>query len=182
MRVITAVLGIAKRSRTNMDAYSSDSHTTAYSDSSPPVLIAASSDTAMLKAQAAVDAIGLRIGAKLKIEEALERIKVQARATAVWVELDQDCGEEMDALISQVSHDVSRGFYAAVVSSTAPLLDKVSARISEDHVEFIVDADELERTTALALAVARTSTPLRVFDIGADRNAERLRQLSEEVN
>jgi len=105
----------------------------------------------MLKAEKVVHANQLRIGARLKIEEALERIRVQPQATAVWLELDQDCGEQMDALISQVSHDVSRGLYAAVISSTAPLLDKVSARIDEDDVEVIVDANDLERATALAL-------------------------------
>ncbi|MFL5478508.1 MAG: hypothetical protein ACJ79X_05785 [Gemmatimonadaceae bacterium] len=183
MRVINIVLGTAKPSRrTNMDACSSTSAQIDYSDSSAPVLLAASSDTAMLKAAKAIDASGLRIGAKLKIEEAVGRIKAQPQATAVWVELDADCGEEMDALISQVSHDVSRGYYAAVVSSTAPLLDKVSARIDEDDVELIVDADELQRATALALAVSRTKSLLRLRDIGADNSAERLRQLSEEVN
>jgi len=136
----------------------------------------------MLKAEKVVHANQLRIGARLKIEEALERIRVQPQATAVWLELDQDRGEQMDALISQVSHDVSRGLYAAVISSTAPLLDKVSARIDEDDVEVIVDANDLERATALALAVSRTNAPLRVLDIGADNSAERLRQLSEEVN
>ena len=165
-----------------MDAYSSNPLQVSYSDSSAPVLVAASSETAMLKAEKIISANHLRIGARLKIEEARERIKVQPKAAAVWLELDQDCGEEMDALISQVSHDVSRGLYAAIVSSTAPLLDKVSARIDEDDVEVIVDANDLERATALALAVSRTNAPFRVLDIGADNGAERLRQLSEEVN
>ena len=165
-----------------MDAHSSNISDLNYSNQSTPVLLAASSSSAMAKAEQAIHASGLHIGARLAIEEALGRIKVQPRAAAVWLELDRDGGEEMDALIVQVSHDASRGFYGAVVSSTKPLLDKVSARIAADEVEFIVDADEVERTTALALAVARKESPLRVSDIGADKNAERLRQLSEEVN
>ena len=165
-----------------MDAFSSDSDSSNYASSSAPVLIAASSETAMLKAEKAICASKHRIGAKLNIEEALGRIKTQAQATAVWLELDRDCGEDMDALISEVSHDVARGFYAAVISSTGPLLDKVSARISDDDVELIVDADEAERATALALAVSRTTSTLRLSDIGAENSAERLRQLSEEVN
>lgn len=156
-----------------MDAYSSDPHQLSYSDSAAPVLVAASSEMAMLKAERVIHANHLRIGARLKIDEARGRVKMQAQTAAVWVELDQDCGDEMDALISQVSHDVSRGFYAAVISSTAPLLDKVSARIDEDDIEVIVDASDLERTTALALAVSRMNTPLRVSDIGADNSAER---------
>lgn len=165
-----------------MDAYSSNFDQITYSDPSAPVLVAGSSDIAMLKAEKVMHASHLRIGARLKIGEALGRIKVQPQATAVWLELDRDGGEEMDALISQVSHDVSRGLYAAVISSTVQLLDRVSASVDEDEVEVIVDANDFERTTALALAISRTTTPLRVSDIGADNSAERLRQLSEEVN
>src|SRR3982751_1414213 len=91
MRVIKIVLGTSKPSRrTNMDAYSSETAHIDYCDSSAPVLVAASSDTAMLKAAQAITASGLRIGAKLKIEEAVGRIKAQPQATAVWVELDED--------------------------------------------------------------------------------------------
>ena len=57
-----------------------------------------------------------------------------------------------------------------------------SARITNDDVELIIEADDAERTTALALAFVRNQAPLNVHDIGADKSAERLRQLSEEVS
>jgi DNA-binding MarR family transcriptional regulator len=136
----------------------------------------------MRRAERTIDASGLRIGARLSVEEALARVTLQPAATAVWVELDRDCGDPMDNLLIQVSHDVSRRSYGAVVSATTPLLDRTSARITDDDVELIIEADEAERTTALALAIARKHSPLNVHDIGADKNAERLRQLSEEVS
>lgn len=164
-----------------MDAYSSNSNTPQYAGS-PPVLIAASSGEAMRRAESIIDASGLRVGALLPLEEALDRIKSQPATTAVWLELDRDCGAPMDALLKQINHDVSRGFYAAIVSTKSDLLDAVSARVGDSTIEVIVDASEVERTTALSLALARRGSALRFEDIGADRNAERLRQLSEEVS
>jgi len=49
-------------------------------------------------------------------------------------------------------------------------------------VEFIVDANDAERAAALAIATSRLGLPLRLSDVAADRNAERLRQLSDEVS
>ena len=85
-----------------MDAYSSLTADTSYS-SSAPVLLAGSSGPAMRRAEATVEASGLRIGAKLPIEEALDRLKVQASAKAVWVELGWDWGEQMDEIIRRVN-------------------------------------------------------------------------------
>jgi predicted transcriptional regulator len=164
-----------------MDAYSSETGNS-ITLSRPPVLLAASSSTAMMRAERTIDAHGLRIGARLPIEEALARIKTQPSATAVWLELDRDCGSDMDELLSQVSHDVSRGFYAGVISVTQPLLDAVSARIDDLAIEIVVEGDEAQRAAALTIAVAAHGAPFQLSDVAADRNAERLRQLSEEVS
>ncbi len=164
-----------------MDVYSPDAADLHYSDRSP-VLLAASSDTAMARAQRTIDALGLRIGAMVPIESAMARIGQQAAASALWLEIDEDCGGAMDELLSQVSRDVAGGRYAAVVSTTAALLDPLAARLDESAVELIVDADDAERAAALGLAMAQHGLPLRVADIATDKNAERLRQLSEEVN
>jgi DNA-binding MarR family transcriptional regulator len=164
-----------------MDAYSSDTANLSYS-SPAPVLLAASSDSALRRAEATVEASGLRIGARLPLAEAVDRLRLQAAATAVWVELDQDDGGPMDELVSQVCRDASSGCYAAVVSVTSALVDPVSARIDDPAIELLVDADDTERTAALALAVAARGRPFAVSDVGRDRSAERLRQLSEEVS
>ena len=164
-----------------MDAYSSEPTELTYSDSAP-VLLAASSGSALRRAEATILSSGFRIGGRVPVEEALARLKTQGSATAVWLELDCDCGEVMDELVSRISHEASCGFYAAVISVTAPLLDPVAARINDDEIELLIEADELQRTTALAFAVARQGRPLAVSDVGRDGSAERLRQLSEEVS
>jgi DNA-binding MarR family transcriptional regulator len=85
-------------------------------------------------------------------------------------------------LLIRVSEDVSNHRYAAVVSATGPLLDPVAARLESDAIQLIVDADEGERTAALALATTMSELPSGLSDVASDQNAERLRQLSEEVN
>jgi DNA-binding MarR family transcriptional regulator len=164
-----------------MDTTHTDRISLNYSDQTP-VLIVASSDAAMTRALRTVEASGLRVGDKVPVESARDRIERQVAATAVWVELDDDCGGAMDALLAQVNRDVADGRYAAVVSAPAALLDPLMSALEERAVELIVDADDVERAAALAIATARSGMPLRVSDVAADKNADRLRQLSEEAS
>jgi DNA-binding MarR family transcriptional regulator len=163
-----------------MDAYSCDRDDLHYCDHSL-VLVAASSGTALERALRTVEASGARVAARLSIAEAKERIERQVATSAVWIELDQDGGAAMDELLATVDRDVAAGRYAAVVSASAALLDPVATQLNESGVEFIVDADDAQRAAALALANSNAGSPLRLSDIAADRNAERLRQLSDEV-
>jgi len=164
-----------------MDAFSSEAADIDYSDL-PPLLLAASSSEAMQRAERAASASGLRIAARLSIEEAVPRIELQPSAAAIWVELDRDCGGPLDALLDRMKADVSSGSYGGIVSTIGALIDPVSAQIADSEIELIVDADEVERLAALAIALARPRMPLRISEAASDRNAERLRQLSEEVN
>jgi DNA-binding MarR family transcriptional regulator len=162
-----------------MDVSLTDAADLAYSDL-PPVLLAASSDAAMARATRTIDAARLRIGAKVPIELAMSRIDQQGAASALWIELDSDCGGPMDELLVHVSRDVAGGRYAAVVAAPVALLDTLTAHIEDDAVEVILDADGAQR--AAALAIARHAAPLHLADIASEKNAERLRQLSEEVS
>ena len=164
-----------------MDARLSISTDFTYSDEHP-VLIAATSEAAMARAERTIQAADLRIAAMLPLETAAARIEQQAKATAVWVELDRDCGEVVDELLSCVSRDVSEHRYGAVISSTGALVDTVWGRVKEDAVELIVDAEEADRLAALAIVTGGQRIRSAISDVGSDRNAERLRQLSEEVS
>jgi hypothetical protein len=151
-----------------------------YSDR-PPMLVSASSAPALAQAVRTVEAFGWRIGAAIPLEEARERIERQVSASAIWLELDRDCGGAMDELLDSVRRDVADGRYAAVISTTGALLDPVAARIDDTGVELIVDADDAERAAALAIAASRAALPRRLSDVASDQNAARLRQLSDEV-
>ena len=181
MRVINHVLGPAYPLGLDMDAILSDAAELGYADL-PPALIFATSPAAVSRAQRSIDAAGLRVGATLPIEEAQSRLDLQGKASAIWLELDRDCGGPMDDLLARISSDVRDGRYAAVVSTSEDVLDAVAAKIDEPHVELLVSGEESERTAAIALALASRRLQGRLSDVGSDKNAERLRQLSEEVN
>src|SRR5215213_4023144 len=104
MRVTTAMLGTASKRVSPMDAISAGVRGELYAQQSP-VLIAGDSDLAIARATRTVEASGLRIAAALPIGEAPKRIELQASASAVWIELGQDGGSDMDRLVAQVNDD-----------------------------------------------------------------------------
>ncbi len=147
----------------------------------PPILIAGDSDEALDRAARTIIASGLRIADRVGIEAAPERIEQQVSASALWVELEADRGEPMDRLLEQVNRDCDDGRYAAIVAAPADLIDAIEARLSGGNVELIVDGDDAVRSAALAVALSETGRPARLSDVASDRNAARLRQLSDEV-
>ena len=148
----------------------------------PPVLVAADSEQAFNRIASIIDASGTRLAGRLAIEAAPDRIERQASMSALWIEIERDGGEPMDRLLDQANRDARAGRYPAIVSVRGDLIDMVAARIEDPNIELIVDADEGERTAALALALARRTEPQMLSDAATDRSAARLRQLSDEVS
>jgi DNA-binding MarR family transcriptional regulator len=163
-----------------MDAVHTELHDLSYSGKGA-VLIGATSDAAMLRAVRTVESAGCRIGGRMTLGSARERIGQQVAASSIWLELDRDCGAEMDELLEFIAGQARDRQFGAVVSGPAELIDAMAARIDGSAVELIVDGDEMERMAALAVATARAEIPPRLSDIASDQNAERLRQLSDEV-
>jgi hypothetical protein len=146
------------------------------------MLLAASSEAAMARAVRIGEASGMRIGARLPLEQTQERMGRQGATSAIWIELDRDCGGPMDSLLWRISRDVRDGRYAAVISTTRDLIDPVAALIDDPHIELLADANDAERVAALELALAAHRSATSAADVASDRNAERLRQLSDEVS
>jgi len=147
----------------------------------PPLLLAASSDSAMRKARETASLAGLRVGAELGIEEARGRIRQQASASAIWIELDCDCGNEIDGLLDDVEQHVETRRFGAVLSLSSALIDRMGPRLFDSASQVVIDADQIERVASLATAVAVARAPERANDVSKDAGAERLRQLSDEV-
>lgn len=182
MRVIPAVLGsVQMAGDVAMNATQIERYDLTYSNKTP-VLIGASSDAGMARAVRTVEAAGCRIGDTVPLESARERIERQIAASAIWLEVDRDCGTPMDDVLDCIVRNVAGGRFAAVVSTMSDLIDPIAARIDEAAIEVIVDADEAERAAALAIAAARVGMERRLSDIASDQNAARLRQLSDEVS
>jgi hypothetical protein len=148
----------------------------------PPLLIAATSDSALRRARETADRSGARVGAQLRIEEARERLRQQAAASAIWIELDRDCGQELDALLDDVDQAVADRRCGAVLSLTPDLIDRLGPRLFDSVSQIVIDGSELERVASLATATALARAPERANDVSRDPGAERLRQLSDEVS
>jgi DNA-binding MarR family transcriptional regulator len=166
-----------------MDAYLSTSQNRDNFSDPPPILIAADSEQAAKRARATVAAVpNLRVADAITFEQARERIARQAAASALWIELDRDAGPAMDDLLDYVVADISHQRYSAVIAAPVELIDRIGSHALNAGIDVVVDADEAERTAALAVAVAKTARDGSVSDVTADKNAARLRQLSEEVS
>ena len=148
----------------------------------PPILIAGDSEGALDRAARTVEASGLRIADRVRIEHAADRLEQQIAASALWIELDADCGAPMDRLLDQVNRDAGAGRYCAIVAAPAQLLDVIDARLDHSGVVVVVDGDEAERVAALAVALSGSHRTDRLSDVAADQSAARLRQLSDEVS
>ena len=147
----------------------------------PPVLVAASSDRALDNAAAAVEAAGLRL-APVTIDEAADRIAIQAAASAIWVEVDEDGGAPLDRLLDRIEAEAAIGRVPAVVAAPAALIDPIAARLTDPNVELLVDPTPADRAAALAIATAKRGGPARLHDMASEPSAARLRQLSDEVS
>ncbi|MBA3512389.1 MarR family transcriptional regulator [Sphingomonas sp.] len=165
-----------------MDAYLTDERNPQFGFDRPPILIAGDSDAALERAARTVEASGLRIADRVGLDEAPGRIDRQVAASALWVELESDRGASMDRLLDHVNRDAGHGRYQAIVAAPSELLDMVAARLTDGSVELLVDGDDADRAAALAVALTGSHRPERLSDVGSDRNAIRLRQLSDEVS
>ncbi len=177
---IYTMLGTAIQRGNPHDALVTDADHLTYSDR-PPVLVAASNAPGLARARRAIEATGMRVADTVLVDAASARIDRQAAASALWLELDSDGGAALDALLSKVNRDVAHGRYAAIVATSAELVDPVLARIDQGGVEMLIDPDEAERVAALAVALNHPFRDQRVADVASDQNAARLRQLSDEV-
>ena len=164
-----------------MYAHSTDPLRRTYFDG-PPVLIAGDSPAALDRAVRTVEAAGVRVADQVGIADAWARIELQASASALWIELDEDSGEAMDRLLDQVCGEIDAARFPAIIAAPSTLLDPIAARMGAQSVDLVIDGDESDRVAALALALAEADLPTRLSDVAADRSAARLRQLSDEVS
>ncbi len=147
----------------------------------PPILIAATSDEARARALATTEAGGYR-AVSVPIDEAAERLEIQPQASAIWVELDEDAGPELDEMLDRIQAEADDERCPAIIASPLPLIDRITARIENPSVELLVDPTPADRVAALAVAMARRLIGPRLYDISKEPSAVYLRQLSDEVS
>ena len=147
----------------------------------PPILLIGQNSAAAERARQTISVSNVRVAELSSFENAPERIGQQARASALWIEVERDCGAALDRLLAVVSYEASDRGCPVVVAAPLELLDPVAAQVS-DSVQLVIDGSEADRAAALAIALSTKALPARLSDVAADRNTARLRQLSDEVS
>ena len=149
-------------------------------DFSKPALLFGSKFKMLEQTAMLLDQAGLRLVAKLPIDEAKERLDQQGATGLVWLELGaDDAGPALDELLDALKDLADAG---TIVIAAAPieLVDLLDARLHHRHVEILVNADEPQRLAALVSALSGAVVERSTGDASKD-NAVRLRQLSDEM-
>ncbi len=146
--------------------------------SDPLVMIVADSEEGAGRANRAAMLAGCRVTGPVPIAEAPERLRQQASLEAMLVEADAG-GANLDALLEAAVEAAAAGRFGSIFSIPLSMLDNIGNAAMHPQIEFLCDADDLDRVTAIALASHRPVP--RLHDAGRDRQVPRLQQLSEEV-
>ena len=150
---------------------------------SPPILVIATSGSALRRASDAVEASGHRC-VPVAFGDAAIRIEIQPAASGIWVEVDEDGGAPLDRLIDQVEAEARCGRFPSVISAPFELIDPLEARIAEPGMELLIDAGPADRAIALARMASWTTAKNAgvADDVSRDNSDARLRQLSDEIS
>src|SRR5688500_2265865 len=103
----------------------------------PPLLIAASSERAGTRAAETAEQAGYP-SITVPIDGAFERLKIQARASAVWIEVEGD-EPALDSLLDRLGAEVDSGRFPAVVAAPHCLIDPITARLDRSDIELVID-------------------------------------------
>ena len=163
-----------------MDSYLSNNHNRANSFDAAPLLIISDTHEGRARAAATAAMSGIRVADAVGLEDATHRIPRQIAASALWVELDAP-NPAIEHVLEVVAGDVGEARHPAVISVPESLVEHIEAHALNPDIDVIIGADQVARTVALALAIAKARS-YEVNEASADKSAVRLRQLSDEVS
>lgn len=183
MRVITIPLGLIVAGYAPMDRYLSNNQNRADSyGGPPPIIFAGNTATACRRARHTLAMQDVRFVEEPDIAAACARVREQAAATALWIELDGGAPPSLEALLDEIGTAVADARFPAIVAAPSEMLDALSAHAFSSDVELLIDASDVQRMAALSLAAVGSFEPRAVAEASSDKNAARLRQLSDEVS
>ena len=150
-----------------------------YDDGQPAMLFGTNS-AANERAADALVAAGVRLVARLPVDQALDRLEGQPSLGLAWLELDDGDAAILPPVIDRLqAMAASRG--TAVIAAAPPtMIDLLAAGLTHSRTEILIDPDEAQRVAAIATALSGAGAADGVGDVGKD-NAARLRQLSDEM-
>ena len=166
-----------------MDRYLSNNQSRADDFGGPaPVVFTGDTNSARARARRTLTMGELRFVEESDIAAACARVREQAAATALWIELDGGAPPSLEALLDEVASVVAHGRFPAILAAPSAMLEALSAHAFSSDVELLIDASDAQRMAALSLAASASFGPQHIAEANADKNAARLRQLSDEVS
>ncbi|HET7708481.1 MAG TPA: MarR family winged helix-turn-helix transcriptional regulator [Sphingomicrobium sp.] len=147
----------------------------------PPVFVIGQTEAAQRRAARTIGSAGFRMAGPFDLGQTPARLSLQGTASAVWLELDEDTGEEVDKVLECVNDRLSDHRCGLVVSAPPELVELSLARLDKVDVEFVVNGTDADRCSALAL-ITSAFARCNIHDVASDQNNARLRQLSDEVS
>ncbi|MBC2778353.1 winged helix DNA-binding protein [Parasphingopyxis marina] len=147
--------------------------------SASAVAIVCDSAAAENRCRLVAEAARVRVVTSTAPGEALDRLSGPIGLDVVMVEIGQDHGAALDALVAELSRSAKAGRYRSVVSVPMDLVDIVDAAIGHGDVTLLCPPNEMDCALALGEALSRRS--LALHDIGSEHGETRLQRLSEEV-
>jgi hypothetical protein len=145
----------------------------------PSLFVVADGSASQSRALRTAELAGCRVSAVAPIDGAVERLQRQAGLNAVFLEVEEDGGEDLVALLVRLNLAAEAGDHASVICAPPALLDLVAAHAWHSLVTHLCEAQEHERVAALTEATAPRRHWLN--DIGKEQEPPPLRQLSEEL-
>lgn len=144
----------------------------------PAVLVFGDGEAAS-GARRSAELAGCRVIDTVPIEDALARLERQAGMDAIFLELEEDREEVSEQLLDRLQELAEQNGGRAVISMPPKLIDLVAARTPSPLIQYLCEADELQRVAVIASACIRLRQ--RLHDAGKDRALPRLEQVSQEV-
>jgi hypothetical protein len=146
----------------------------------PAVLAFADDPRRIHRLGRAIVASGGRLVADGPFAGAAERIDRQAGSGAlVILDVIEDGGDALDALLSRIELGVRTARFAAIIVTTPAMIDLVVARIADPAATILVDPPEDELAEAISRAIAPIESAL--WESSGEENGRRLAELKEEV-
>lgn len=143
----------------------------------PSVLVLADSEAGLRRSCQAVEDTGYRVSDRIVLAGAVERLKRQASAEVVFVDISEDHGEMLDLLLDTLDRAAHETGQRSVINAPVSLIDRISSRIGQRDIWHLCQPREGEILDALRSACAPAPQRLNEIDKGQDP----LQQLSEEV-
>ena len=148
----------------------------------PPILVIGDTPNARDRARRTVDASDYEASAILTMGEAAEDLGRAGALSAIWLEVEDTPTAAAKRLLECIGVEAARLGTAVVVSTRLQHLDEVLLWLGTTNTELLVDAEDMERLSALSLAASSFQTSGRAAEGANEASTARLRQLSEEVS